>query len=242
VLHPGDRILAIDGSPIRTWTNAVDVIRASADKPLSVTVRRHGQRTSVVLRPVRVTRASDTDPTKTQTVGAVGITAGDAFRHVGPLSAVTQTGSQIGSMLTGTYDVFAHKVKTLGRIYSKNRDPTGFVGAIGISRVSGDILAAQTASLGLRIASFLFLVAGVNLFVGIFNLFPLLPLDGGHLAIVGFEQARHRLRKWLGYGGELRRVDLNKLMPITYAFVVLLAGLTLYIAGADIVNPIKLTQ
>jgi membrane-associated protease RseP (regulator of RpoE activity) len=80
------------------------------------------------------------------------------------------------------------------------------------------------------------------LFVGIFNLFPLLPLDGGHLAIAGYEEARHRVRRWFGYRGPLRRVDLNKLMPVTYAFVVLLAGVTIYIAGADIVNPIKLTQ
>jgi membrane-associated protease RseP (regulator of RpoE activity) len=145
-------------------------------------------------------------------------------------------------MLTGTVDVLTHKIKTLGRVYSKDRDPAGFVGAIGISRVSGDILAAQSESVGLRIGGFLFLVAGVNLFVGIFNLFPLLPLDGGHLAIAGYEEARHRVRRWFGYRGPLRRVDLNKLMPITYAFVVLLAGLTLYIAGADIVNPIRLTQ
>ena len=113
---------------------------------------------------------------------------------------------------------------------------------VGISRVSGDILTFPQEPVGNRIGDFLLLVAGVNLFVGIFNLFPLLPLDGGHLAIAGFEEGRHRLRRWFGYRGKLRRVDLNKLMPITYAFVLLLAGVTIYIAGADIVNPIRLTQ
>jgi membrane-associated protease RseP (regulator of RpoE activity) len=242
VLKPGDRIVAINGQSVGTWTDAVNIIRSSADQQLSVTVRRHGQTQVVTVRPTTVQRPSATDPQRTDAVGAVGITEGDAFRHVGPLAAVPQTGRDIGSMLTGTVDVLTHKIKTLGRVYSKDRDPEGFVGAIGISRVSGDILAAQSESVGLRIGGFLFLVAGVNLFVGIFNLFPLLPLDGGHLAIAGYEEARHRVRRWFGYRGPLRRVDLNKLMPITYAFVVLLAGLTLYIAGADIVNPIRLTQ
>ena len=242
VLKPGDRILAIDGAPVSSWTNAVGIIQKSPDKQLVLTVRRHGQTVTVSLRPTLVTRPSATNPSQTQTVGAVGITPGDAFRNVGPIAAVPQTGRDIGSMLTGTVNVLTHKIKTLSRVYSNDRDPEGFVGVIGISHVSGDILAAQSQSVGLRIAEFLFLVAGVNLFVGIFNLFPLLPLDGGHLAIAGYEEARHRVRRSFGYRGPLRRVDLNKLMPITYAFVVLLAGLTIYIAGADIVNPIRLTQ
>src|SRR4051812_8268499 len=242
VLKPGDRIVAIDGTPVSTWTSAVELVQKSAGKQLAVTVRRHGQDVTVALRPTLVTRPSSPDKTKTTSVGAVSITAGDAFRNVGPIAAVPQAGRDIGNMLTGTVNVLTHKIKTLSRVYSKDRDPAGFVGVIGISHVSGDILAAQSQSVGLRIAEFLFLVAGVNLFVGIFNLFPLLPLDGGHLAIAGYEEARHRVRRSFGYRGPLRRVDLNKLMPITYAFVVLLAGLTIYIAGADIVNPIKLTQ
>jgi membrane-associated protease RseP (regulator of RpoE activity) len=242
VLKPDDRLVAINGKPVSTWTDAVTVIQHSAGEDLALTVRRDGHDVTVSVRPTLVTRPSATDQNKTDAVGAIGITAGNAFRHVGPIAAVSQTGSDIGSMLTGTWDVLTHKVKTLGSVYSNHRDPTGFVGAIGISRVSGDILAAQNESLGLRIASFLFLVAGVNLFVGIFNLFPLLPLDGGHLAIAGYEEGRHRVRRRFGYRGPVRRVDLNKLMPITYAFVVLLVGLTVYIAGADIVNPIKLTQ
>jgi membrane-associated protease RseP (regulator of RpoE activity) len=145
-------------------------------------------------------------------------------------------------MLKGTVQVFTDKAQSLSRIYSKNRDPAGFVGVVGISRVSGDILASPSDSFGLRIAGFLFLIAGVNLFVGLFNLLPLLPLDGGHLAVAGFESARHRIRRLFGYRGELRRVDFNKLLPITYAFVFLMVGLTLFIMGADILNPIRLNQ
>ena len=83
-------------------------------------------------------------------------------------------------------------------------------------------------------------MAGLNLFVGVFNLLPLLPLDGGHLAVLGFEQARDRVRRVFGYRGALQRVDLTKLLPLTYLVVLLFVGLTLFIAGADIVNPISL--
>jgi membrane-associated protease RseP (regulator of RpoE activity) len=85
-------------------------------------------------------------------------------------------------------------------------------------------------------------MAGLNFFVGVFNLLPLLPLDGGHLAVVWFETARDKLRRMRGYAGELQRVDLTKLMPLTYAVVLAFIGLTVWILGADIVNPVKLPQ
>jgi membrane-associated protease RseP (regulator of RpoE activity) len=242
VLRSGDRIVDVNGQPVSTWTQAVNEIRSAGAAPLTLTVRRHGQSQDLHLQPIVVSIPSTTAPNQTMDVGAIGVTAGDAFRHVGPVAAIGQTGNQIGQMFTRFGSVFTDKVRSLGDLYSKNRDPEGFVGAIGIGRVSGEILDVQSVSFGLRFASFLFLVAGVNLFVGIFNLFPLLPLDGGHLAIAGYEETRHKIRRSRGYRGEMRRVDLNKLMPITYAFVVLLAGLTIYIAGADIVNPIRLTQ
>ena len=123
--------------------------------------------------------------------------------------------------------------------------PNGAVGVIGISRVSGDLLSGGGGvgggvGWGTRIGDFLLLVAGVNLFVGFFNLLPLMPLDGGHLAVLGFEQARDRIRRIRGYRGPLKRVDLNKLLPATYAVVAIFATLTLVLAAADIVDPIRL--
>ena len=86
----------------------------------------------------------------------------------------------------------------------------------------------------------LLLIASLNIFIGAFNLLPLLPLDGGHIAVVWFEAVRDKLRRVRGYTGELQRVDMNKLMPVTFAVVVLFAGFTLFLLGADIVNPITL--
>jgi membrane-associated protease RseP (regulator of RpoE activity) len=113
------------------------------------------------------------------------------------------------------------------------------VGVVGVGRISGEIAQAKISTTD-KLNSIVLVLAGLNLFVGVFNLLPLLPLDGGHIAVVWFEQVRDRLRRVRGYTGELQRVDMNKLMPVTLAVVVLFIGFTLFLLGADIVNPITI--
>jgi len=248
VLKPGDRVLAVDGERTATWTDVVLKVRAAAGRPVTLTLKRGDQQTEVSLTPVSVQRVplddkgNEIDGAGKQAVGAIGVNHGVAFEHFGPVAATGQTGRVLGTMLEGTYNTLAHKLGTVTTLFSSNRDKTGLVGVVGAGRVSGEILSAQGQPLSLRIANIVFMLAGLNLFVGIFNLLPLMPLDGGHIAILGYEQARDRLKRMFGYRGELKRVDLAKLMPITYAVVFLFAGLTLLLLGADIVNPIRLTQ
>ncbi len=162
----------------------------------------------------------------------------------GAATAARKTITTLGTFITGTASSLAHFPERISTIFSNHRDPNGAVGVIGISRVSGDLLSGGIGGGGIgwdtRIGDFLLLVAGVNLFVGFFNLLPLMPLDGGHLAVLGFEQLRDRLRRLRGYRGELKRVDMTKLLPATYAVVAIFATLTLVLAAADIVNPIRL--
>ena len=241
VLKAGDKILAIDGQPVDTWDAVVKKIRPAAGREVQLLVERDGKQQQIPITPVRFERPSP-DGKTTETVGAIGVTVGRVVDHYGPVAAVGQTKDVLGLMLQGTYDTIAHKLGSVTKLYSKDRDPTGIVGVVGAGPVSGDILSAQGEPMSLRIANIVFMLAGLNLFVGIFNLLPLLPLDGGHIAILGFEQARDRAKRLFGYRGPLQRVDLTKLMPITYAVVFLFAGVTLLLLGADIVNPIRLTQ
>lgn len=241
VLRAGDTIIEIDGERVSTWRQVVDRIRPSAGRQVSLLIERAGRQQQISITPVRFERPS-ADGKSTEVVGAIGVTVGRVMDHYGPIAAVGQTTSVLGQMLQGTYDTFAHKLGSLTKLYSPQRDPTGFVGVVGAGRVSGEILSIQDEPMSLRIANIVFMLAGLNLFVGIFNLLPLLPLDGGHLAILGFEQARDRIRRLFGYRGPLQRVDLAKLMPVTYAVVLLFAAVTLLLLGADIVNPIRLTQ
>jgi membrane-associated protease RseP (regulator of RpoE activity) len=104
---------------------------------------------------------------------------------------------------------------------------------VGASRVGG-----EAAQIGAPII-FLTLLGGLNVFIGIFNLFPLLPLDGGHVAIAWYERARSWIAARRGRV-DPGRVDYNKLLPVTYLVIVAFGGLTLLTLTADIVNPIRL--
>jgi membrane-associated protease RseP (regulator of RpoE activity) len=245
VLQDGDRVLQVAGSPVETWQQVVAAVRERAGQPVPLVVDRDGRRVEVALTPVAVTRpALDQDgavvPDRTEQVGAIGVGQSVVFTRPGPVEAVGDSVETVGLIVTGTWTAITEKLGTITRIYSPDRDREGLLGVVGAARVSGEVLAVDQIPFAQRAAAFLLLIAGLNFFIGVFNLLPLLPLDGGHLAVLAYENARDRLRRLRGYRGEIQRVDFNKLMPLTYAVVLLFVGLTLFIMGADIVNPIRL--
>ncbi len=241
-LRSGDRVVSVDGTATRTFEQVVQAVRSHPGEAVPVVVERDGARRTVTLTPVAVQRPDLTDPQKTVTVGAIGAGRALVTERLGPVAAARESGDRLGLIVSGTWTSLTQKLGTITSLYGPDRDPEGLVGAYGAGRVSGEILAAQGIPFAVRVSDFLLLMAGLNLFVGVFNLLPLLPLDGGHLAVLGFEQARDRVRRAFGYRGALQRVDLTKLLPLTYAVVLLFIGLTLFIAGADIVNPISINS
>jgi membrane-associated protease RseP (regulator of RpoE activity) len=240
-VQPGDVVVSINGRKVKNGDDFVRQVRASPDRPLTLVVRRNGTLTSLTVTPARVERPTLTDPNKTEPVGAIGVTVQRRIvtEHHGFVRSVQDSGSTMKLIVSAIGTTFTHKLGTITDLYGKNRDPNGFVGPVGAGRISGEVLASNETT-SVKIASFIGLIAGLNFFVGVFNLLPLLPLDGGHIAIVLFETARDRLRRMRGYVGEIQRVDVAKLMPLTYAVVLLFIGLTVWIMGADIVNPVKL--
>jgi len=84
-------------------------------------------------------------------------------------------------------------------------------------------------------AGVLALLATVNIFLGLINLVPLLPFDGGHIAVATYEEIRSRVAK------KPYRVDMSKLMPVTYVVVFLMIGLFMSTLYLDAVDPVKLT-
>jgi membrane-associated protease RseP (regulator of RpoE activity) len=231
-LKAGDKLVSVNGKQVKSFDDLRDAIRADKSvQPLAVSYERAGTVRSTTITPVLQTQGSAKVP-------VLGITP--QFVHVGPATAARKTITMLGTFISGTASSIAHFPDRVSTIFSNHRDPNGAVGVIGISRVSGDLLSTSGIGWDTRIGDFLLLVAGVNLFVGVFNLLPLLPLDGGHLAVLGFEQLRDRIRRLRGYRGPLKRVDLTKLLPATYAVVAIFATLTVVLASADIVNPIHL--
>jgi membrane-associated protease RseP (regulator of RpoE activity) len=242
-LRQGDVVLSVDGEATTGYVEFLEQVRDNPGRTVDVVVERDGARKTLSVTPVAVQRESLTQEGVVETVGAIGVLP--QFRQdterLGPVEALQNSGTLAVQMLEGIQRTVTDKLPTITKVYSEDRDPAGFIGVVGAGRISGEVLASEE-TLSFKALQFLVLIAGLNLFVGLFNLLPLLPLDGGHLAVLAFEQARDKVKRMRGYTGELLRVDLTKLLPLTYAVVVLFAGFTVWLLGADIVNPIRISQ
>ena len=161
-LKAGDRILQAGGKPVATYLDFTKAVRASAGTPLQVVVKRDGARRTLTLTPALTSRPDLVDKKKTVQVGAIGVGQNSALlRHVGPVASVKATGTELGLIVTGTWDSLTKKLGTLSRVYDKNRDPAGFVGVVGVSRVSGEVFNAPIP-FRTRLAGFLLIIAGAE--------------------------------------------------------------------------------
>jgi membrane-associated protease RseP (regulator of RpoE activity) len=233
VLHKGDVIVSVNGQSVSSTssTSLRDVVGRNAGKSVTFVVRRGEQQLSFRLTPVPLTVDG-------KTVGRVGVSNELVARHVSTAEAFPRTFGALGSFLTSTVKALGDLPHQLSLILEGKPRGNGAASVVDIARVSGQVAEAHI-SLGERIGSLMLIVAQVNFFIGIFNLLPLLPLDGGHIAILGFEEGRSRVYRRLGRR-DPGRVDLLKIMPVTYAVVALFIGVSLLLVYAGIVNPIRI--
>ncbi|QWF83036.1 M50 family metallopeptidase [Amycolatopsis sp. CA-230715] len=237
-LLPGDEVLSVGGKPTPTWPEMVNVVQ-DAGGPTQFVVLRDGQRKTLTVDVPKVERPFKKDGKDViMSVGAIGVSATKNFQY-GPIGA-------IGGTLTFTGDVFARTWEGLmnfpkripavvNSIFGGERDPDTPISVVGASRIGGEAVEAGLWQL------FLLLLASLNFFIGVFNLLPLLPLDGGHIAVAWYERVRDWIRKLRGRaaGGP---VDYTKLSAITVVLVLIGGAVTLLTITADIVNPVRLMQ
>ena len=238
-LQSGDDIRAIDGKKINSWEEVGVAIRSNANKELTFTLLRAGDELELVVTPTRFT-------TEGKSFGIIGVTSEREVKRYPINSAVAQSGSEINNLLKGSVRALVALPSKIPALFGATfngteRDPEGLVGVVGVARVSGEAASSTSGSLAEKIGFFLLIIASLNVFVGIFNLIPLLPLDGGHMAVAifdGYRSARAR-RKGLPVPTPF---DVTKLMPITLVVIAILASLSLLLLFADIVNPLTLNQ
>lgn len=233
----GDQLIAIGGTPLRNWSQMGKVIRRQpVGTPVAVTVERNGHR--VTLHPSLATTMSNG-----KRVPFLGVSPVTVFQRQGPLDAISYAGSQFGQTVTGSVQVIGSLPSAIPDLFAKNRasTPAGQVtSVVGVGDTTGQVLASNLGWQS-KVALVLLIVASLNIFVGLFNLLPLLPLDGGHLAVVIYE----RIRAWLA---RLRGrpdpgpVDMRRLIPVSIGVFALLVGLGLLLIMADIVNPVHIIQ
>ena len=165
------------------------------------------------------------------------------FQRAGPVSAVAYAGSAFGDVLVESGQAVAKLPSALPDLFAKDRSKTagGDVSSVvGAADDAGQVVGAG-GGWQYTVTALLLIVISLNIFVGAFNLLPLLPLDGGHLAIVIYERVRAWLARLRGRP-DPGLVDLTKLIPVSMGVFALLVGLGLVLIAADIVNPVHLTQ
>jgi len=242
-LRPGDRIVAIDGRPVQTWADETKAIRAAGGKTVPILVERDGRQLTLTADVVQRERQSLTDPSRTEKVGVLGVTGEIVMDRAGPVETVTTSAGAVWGTVVLTGQVLIQipsKIPDLiNALSGGERDPAGLVGVVGIARISGETLSSDGLPFAASFGNVLLQLAALNIFIGLFNALPLLPLDGGHMAVLLFETARSRLYRLFGRP-DPGRVDLTRLLPAAYLFLILLVGLTVLLLAADIVNPVQL--
>jgi len=236
-IKTGDYILAINDQPIRNWVDDVDLIRNSPDKELTLSIYRDGEKITLKATPVKrvVNREAR---------GVLGIINEVANVRSDPIKATKESISLSNEFLVSSVKsliALPAKIPALwGQTFQgKKRDADGLVGIVGVAAVSGQVTASDQMSWSERIGAFLLIVASLNFFVGIFNLLPILPLDGGHMAIAIADEVRALFARLRGKSRP-EAIDVNVLTPITMVVFVFLAALTLMLFVADIINPVNL--
>ncbi|WP_028924926.1 M50 family metallopeptidase [Pseudonocardia acaciae] len=240
-IQPGDKILSVGGTPTPQWQDAVTAIRHQSG-PTPFVLERDGQQRTVTVDVMSVQRApidaARNDPsTRLEPVGAIGLGPKPAvIVKYGPIDAIPATFAFTGMMFEGTWEglkMFPEKVPAVLKALTGVEDRNRPVSVVGVSIIGGDAVDQG------QWAFFISLLAVFNFFIGVFNLLPLLPLDGGHVAVNLYERIRDGVRRRMGKTA-MPPVDYTRLMPVTYVFILIIAGISLLTITADIVNPIRL--
>ncbi|MGA8209351.1 MAG: site-2 protease family protein [Nocardioidaceae bacterium] len=239
-LRPGDEIVAFNGARIRDWEQLRDVIRSNDDGVAVIVVRRGGEQ--VTLRTSTTVTARPAEPGSEQVTrtGFLGVVPDSEYVRQGPgfvvstmASGTWRTVQAIGDLPVKLYHV------GLAALGLEARDQNGPMSVVGAGRVAGELTSREGVPLGDGVFSVLLLLAGLNLFLGVLNLVPLLPLDGGQMAGALYEGLRR------GVARVLRRpdpgfVDVAKLLPIGYVMAGVILVASLVLIYADIVAPVSL--
>jgi len=232
-LQAGDRVVAFNGHPVSNFTQLGDEIRAvPAWSPVTITVKRDGKLVTLTTVVAGIPGRSGS---------YLGIAPAVVFQVASPLSAIDYAGTTFGQVLSGSAQAVAALPGALPKLFAKDRSSTagGQVSSVvGAAEATGTAVGSN-AGWQYKVSFVLLLIASLNIFVGAFNMLPLLPLDGGHIAVIIYE----RIRAWLA---RLRGrpdpglADIAKLLPFSFSLFLILILFSLVLVSADIVNPINL--
>jgi membrane-associated protease RseP (regulator of RpoE activity) len=234
-IRQGDRIVSVAGRPVGNWGQLHTVLATvPAGKTIPVVVRRAGHDIELHLKLAKIPGRA---------VPFMGVEATTVYQSSGFFSSWGYAGDQFADTITSSASAIGKLPAALNLhdLFSSKRSTTEsgqVTSVVGVGQLTGDVVQASLPWQA-KVTLVLYLIASLNILFGVFNLLPLLPLDGGHLAVVIFE----RLRAWFN---RLRGrpdpglVDIQRLAPVSLLLFALLAGVSVLFVAADIFNPVHL--
>jgi membrane-associated protease RseP (regulator of RpoE activity) len=253
-IEPGDRVISMAGQPVRNWDDVRTLVRPNGGKQITVVVEREGKQLSLKATPIlnNVPRVDDqgnlvTGPGGKALVDRVGFMG---FSPTPELvkQPVTAVPALVGDQIARTAGVVIRIPEKMVGIAKAafgdgDRDPLGPVSVVGVGRIAGEVanggLPGSAESGATKLIVLIGLVASLNIALFVFNLIPLLPLDGGHAAGALWEGLKRQVARLRGRPNP-GYVDVAKALPVAYAVSVALIGMSVLLIYADVVNPIKL--
>jgi membrane-associated protease RseP (regulator of RpoE activity) len=231
-LQAGDKVTSFDGTAVSTWTQLTDAIaKVKAGTPVTLTVERDGHALTVHTKLANVPGRG----------GYLGIAASYTFQRQSLFDAVKDVGSGFAETVTGSVSAVAQLPAAIPNLFSADRSSTAagnVTSVVGAARDTGDAVASDVGWQQ-KVEFVLLLIASLNIFIGILNLLPLLPMDGGHVAVVIWE----RIKAWfarLRHRPDPGLVDYRKLVPLSFSIFLVLVVFGMLLILADIVNPVTI--
>ena len=236
-IKAGDEVISINGIAVKNWYKDVEAIRNSGGKDLVLGLKRDGEQITITATP----QLTEVDGASRYVLGIIntigikrsGVVQSASYAFTATKSFITESAKSLVALPSKIPALWGQTVR------GEERDANGLVGVVGVARVSGQAVGDAQLSISERAATFILIVASLNIFVGLFNLLPILPLDGGHMAVAIADEVRAvfaRIRK----RPRPAAIDVTVLTPITMVVFVILASLTLLLLVADVINPVTL--
>lgn len=239
-IRPGDVVVSVDGRRVGGNEQAlVNAIQNHPGAPVTVVVERNGTYKTLTVVPANGRNLHEkgaTAPKGSAPYGVIGVSLGEPLQRTSPLRAVASTGSTLGSFMWASIVGVGHLFSPSGisqRFAQVSSAKAASQAAANGTRAQSIVGIVQTATDAIQagIGQFLYILIAINVFFGIFNLFPMLPLDGGHVAIAVYEKIRTGRRR------ELYHADVAKLLPFTWLMLMLIGIIVLPALLTDILHP-----